>query len=188
MQLQSRRSGPALHPFQRLAGFRLAPAQNHEVVGVPHHRQSRPRHEVVERVEIDIGQQRTDDRSLRSSLLRRPSFRRLHHLRGEIRFQQSEHPAIRHFLPHPVEKRRMRNRVEIAFQSRHRPPSCILPSTGRRPGAARPCSPASVGTRSCAPRSPARKSAPALPGAPFAPPGRAPSESPAGVFPCCPAW
>ena len=61
MQLQSRRSGPTLHPFQRLAGFRLVPAQNHEVVRVPHHLESRRGHEVVERVEIDIGQQRADD-------------------------------------------------------------------------------------------------------------------------------
>ena len=76
----------------------------------------------------------------------------------------------------------MRNRIKIAFQVGVHDPVVSFRSTGRRLGAARPCSPDSVGTRSCAPRSPARRSAPALPGAPSAPPGRAPSESPRALF------
>jgi hypothetical protein len=65
-------------------------------------------------------------------------------------------------------------------------PSCILPATRYRPGAARPCSPDSDGTRSFAPRSPARKSAPAPLGAPSVPPGHAPWESPRDAFLCSP--
>ena len=56
------------------------------------------------------------DRPLRSSLLGRPSFRRLHYLLGEERLQEFEYPAIRHFLLYAVDQRRVRNRIEIAFQ------------------------------------------------------------------------
>ena len=56
MQPQSRRNRPCLHLLQGRTGFRLTLAQEHEVVRVPHHLQARPHHEVVERVEIYVGQ------------------------------------------------------------------------------------------------------------------------------------
>src|SRR5208337_3194247 len=61
------------------------------IVSIPNHLEASCRHALVQRVEIDIGQQRTDDGPLRGSLLGRPSFRCLHHLLGEERFQQFEH-------------------------------------------------------------------------------------------------
>ena len=61
MQRQSRRGRPDLHRGQCRAGFRLAAAEKHEVVGVANHLVALLCHLLVERVEIDIGQQRTDD-------------------------------------------------------------------------------------------------------------------------------
>src|SRR5208282_5633975 len=116
VQLQSRCRGPALYPFQRLAGFRLAPAQNHEVIRVPHHLESGLSHQVVERIEIEIGEQRADDRPLRSPLFGCPSFRRPHHLGGEKRLQQSEPLAIRHLFPYSRQKGGVGNGVEVALQ------------------------------------------------------------------------
>ena len=59
MQRQSGLRRPPSHLFQRLLSFRLRATQHHEVVRVPHHLDALLRHRVVERIQIDIGQQRT---------------------------------------------------------------------------------------------------------------------------------
>jgi hypothetical protein len=41
-------------------GLRFRPAQDHEVVGVPHHPAAALFHQEVERMQIEIGQQRRD--------------------------------------------------------------------------------------------------------------------------------
>ena len=61
MQRQSGFPRPALHRFQRLLRFPFRATQHHEVVRVPHHLDALSRHRMVESIQIDIGQQRTDD-------------------------------------------------------------------------------------------------------------------------------
>ena len=61
MQAQSRLGRPGLHLCQRRTGFSLAATQDHEIVGVPDHLEASLSQAVIQRIEIDIGQQRTDD-------------------------------------------------------------------------------------------------------------------------------
>src|SRR5271167_3979479 len=127
VQGQSHREGPIPHHFQPLLGGYLSPAKHYEVVGVPHHLDPFLGHEVVERVEIDVRQQRADHGTLGSSPFGRPALRRLHHLGGQKRLQQSQHLTVGYLLPHPVHQRRVRNRVEVAFQVRiHHPVVTLL--------------------------------------------------------------
>ena len=61
MQHQSGLCRPALHLFQRLLSFPLRATQHHEVIRVPHHLDAARRHLMVEGIQINVGQQRTDD-------------------------------------------------------------------------------------------------------------------------------
>jgi len=60
MQRQSGLCRPASHLFPRLLSFAFPATPHHEVVRVPHHLDALLRHFVVERIQIDVGQQRTD--------------------------------------------------------------------------------------------------------------------------------
>ena len=46
-------------------GRAFAPAQDHVVVGIPHHLKAALGHEPVQRIKVDVREQRTDDRALR---------------------------------------------------------------------------------------------------------------------------
>lgn len=50
----------------------VGPTQDHEIVGIPHHLEARVRHQVVQRVEIDVADERTQHGPLRRTQLRRP--------------------------------------------------------------------------------------------------------------------
>ena len=165
------------------------PTQDHEVVRVAHHLEPRCGHQVVQRVEIDVRQQRTDHRSLRRSRLGRPRAPALSITSClQERFEQASTRPSATFSATRCQQPVVRDRVEVAFQiGIHHPRVSCLRAAGP-PGAARPCTLARAETRSCARRSPARRSAPARSATPSAPPGRAPSGSPAAVAPCSPAW
>jgi hypothetical protein len=60
MQPQARRLRPALHEAQRLRRLLCRATQDDKVVGVSHHLEARRGHRLVERVEIQIGEQGTD--------------------------------------------------------------------------------------------------------------------------------
>src|SRR6516162_9608339 len=60
VQGQSHGRGPVPHPFQRLLSGYLSPAKYHEVVRISHPLDPLLGHEMVERVEIDVRQQRAD--------------------------------------------------------------------------------------------------------------------------------
>src|ERR1022692_1456019 len=126
MQRQARRSGPFLHPGQRLTRFLLAATQQHEVVRIPDHLHPALSHEMVQRMEIEIRQQGADHRTLRRALLRRPEFVRFHHRLLQECCDQVQHPTIGNILPHPRQHRRLRNRVEVAPQIRIHDPVIAL--------------------------------------------------------------
>jgi hypothetical protein len=60
MQRQAVRRDPRSNLGQRGVGVLARPAQDHEVVCVPHHPEASRSHQLVQRVEIDVGQQRAD--------------------------------------------------------------------------------------------------------------------------------
>src|ERR1022692_3386250 len=126
MQRQARRSGPFLHPGQRLTRFLLAATQQHEVVRIPDHLHPALSHEMVQRIEIEIRQQGADHRTLRRALLRRPEFVRFPHRLLQECCDQVQHPTIGNILPHPRQHRRLRNRVEVAPQIRIHDPVIAL--------------------------------------------------------------
>ena len=76
---------PVSDLFQRTLGLLFTAAQDHEVIGITHHLESRFCHIVVERIEIDIGQQRAYHRTLRTAHLRCPALGRLRDILFEIR-------------------------------------------------------------------------------------------------------
>jgi hypothetical protein len=69
MQLEARLLGPLPHLLQDRFGFPLAPAQDDEVVGIPHHLDPLLRHLVIQGIEMEIRQQRTNHRPLRGPSL-----------------------------------------------------------------------------------------------------------------------
>ena len=92
-------SPAAVHPLaqslQDLLGFFLALAQDDEVVRVAHHLPALLGHQMVQRVEVDVGQQRTDYRALRRARLGRlPSFAAFHHALLEQALDQFQHGSV----------------------------------------------------------------------------------------------
>ncbi|MEY4005282.1 MAG: hypothetical protein RLZZ221_1378, partial [Verrucomicrobiota bacterium] len=72
---------------------------HHEVVGVAHQLEAFGRHQVIERIEVDVRQQRADDSPLRRApVRRRVPDQLLHHLLVEVTLDQIEHPIIREAL------------------------------------------------------------------------------------------
>jgi hypothetical protein len=63
VQRQPRSCGPLLHQGQGPLRFRLATTQDDKIVGVPHHLNPLLGQRVVQRIEIDVREQRTDDSS-----------------------------------------------------------------------------------------------------------------------------
>src|SRR3989449_2636512 len=118
VQRQSGSRRPLPYPFQGPFGFFSVPAQNDEVVRVSHHLDPLSRHLMVERIKVDVRQQRADDRPLRCSRFGCPRLRRLHHLLAQKRFQQLEHSSVRYFLLHSFQQLVLWNRVEVALQVR----------------------------------------------------------------------
>ncbi|HYZ42759.1 MAG TPA: hypothetical protein VE687_19350 [Stellaceae bacterium] len=64
MQGQAIGRDPHLDLAQGGQGLRLRPAQDHEIIGVPHHPPSALCHQDIGRVQIKVGQQRRDHRPL----------------------------------------------------------------------------------------------------------------------------
>src|SRR6185436_2670374 len=88
------------------------------IIGIPHHLHPCLGHLLVQRVEVDVGQKRTDYRSLGCTLLRRPTRRRFHHLLAQHCLQHFDHLAVRHFFLHQLHQPAPGYRVEVASQVR----------------------------------------------------------------------
>src|SRR5512134_3582721 len=80
MQPQSGLLGPLPHLLQGVLGFPLAPRQDHKVIGIAHHLDPCRRHRPIQRIELDVRQQRTQHGALRRSRLRRPALAAVHDL------------------------------------------------------------------------------------------------------------
>src|SRR5262249_49932519 len=107
---------PTSYFFKR--GLRLfgCLAKHHKVIGVANHAVALLLHMTVQRVKIDISQQRTDHRSLRCAARWRPSLHLLDDVLLKIRFYQLKHPPIAHLFLHALQKPRMCNGVEVALK------------------------------------------------------------------------
>ncbi len=127
MQRQPRCAHPLPHRHQ--GGLRpgFTAAQDHEVVRVAHQFPSRRRHLVVERVEIHVGQQRTDHPALRRAPFGGlPPFRHCQHAGPEATFHQRQHPPVRHALFYQRQQPLVRYRAVSCrsnFSGRRPPPS-----------------------------------------------------------------
>ena len=108
------------HPGAHLreGGVRLLarPAQDDEVVRKPHHAAPAFGHRRIQRVEVDVGQQRADHRALRRALRRRPPLQPFQDVGLQPAADQIENAAIADLLLDPRHQPIMRNRVEIGGQ------------------------------------------------------------------------
>jgi hypothetical protein len=97
-------------------GFLAALAQDHEVIRITHHPIPTRRHLFIQRMQVDVGQERADHRALRCSRQRRPSPRVLQDVLGEPAAQQIEDAAIADPFLDALHQLLVRNRVEVALQ------------------------------------------------------------------------
>src|SRR5688572_9349457 len=116
MQLQTSTFDPLLHYDERRSGLSFAPTENDEVICVAHHLVATPGHLMVQRVKIDVRQQRADNCSLWSSLLRGPVFQPIHHSLSQHGRDQFQHSAVCHLLLHLSRQLAPRDGVEVAPQ------------------------------------------------------------------------
>ena len=114
MQTQAVGGGPAADRRQRRLGLFAACTEHHEVVCIAHHPMACCRHQRVQRVEVDVRQQRADHRTLRRARRRRPAFHVPQHLLPEPAAQQIEHAAIADPRLDPLHQPLVRNAVEVA--------------------------------------------------------------------------
>src|SRR5262249_6478447 len=107
---------PTSYFFKR--GLRLfgPVAKHHKVIGVANHAVALLLHMTVQRVKIDISQQRTDPRSLRCAARWRPALHLLDDVLLKIRFYQLKHPPLAHLFLHALQKPRLCNGVEVALK------------------------------------------------------------------------
>src|SRR5512135_2697749 len=86
------------------------------VVGIAHHREACSRHQMVERVEIDVAQQRAQDRPLGRACRGVPSLQAVQDVRLQERFDQRQHRAVGDLPSQAPHQAVVRDRVEVAFQ------------------------------------------------------------------------
>src|SRR5712691_2480856 len=115
MQAQASLRRPLLHFGERRSGLGFAAAENDEVVCITHHLIPTVSHLMVQRVKIDVRQQRANHRTLRRARLRRPVPQPFHHFLLQHRLYQFQHSAVCHFLRHLPLQLLLRNRVEVAL-------------------------------------------------------------------------
>jgi len=101
---------------QKSLGFRAT--QEDEIIGVPHHVKGVPRHQMVQRVKVDVRQQGTQDSTLRGTGFRRPCRCRIHDLLGEERFDEAQKRVIGNLLPKTGHEEIMGNRIEVGLEVR----------------------------------------------------------------------
>src|SRR6202022_593933 len=116
MQRQAVGRSPRLHFTQRSyrRGFRLA--EDHEVVGVTHHPAPVLLHQQVERVQVDVGQQRREDCPLGRSRRRQPARHVRHDLLPEKALDQRQDAPVADRLAHPCHQLVVRDRIEVTLQ------------------------------------------------------------------------
>src|SRR6202045_1364624 len=116
MQTQAVVRHPGTYLCQGSVRLLAALTQNHEVVRIAHHPIAASCHQLIQRVQVDVSQQRADNCSLRSALSRRPSLQVLHDVLLEPAVQELEDTPITYALLDPLHQPLMWDRVEVAFE------------------------------------------------------------------------
>src|SRR5437867_3883167 len=108
---------PFAQKRQHCFGFFFGVAQHDEVVRVAHHRPAPPRHLVVQRVEVEVCQKRTDHGPLRGATFRRlPALQFFQHAGFQTLFQQRQDAAVHDSLLDQRHQPIMRNGIEVALE------------------------------------------------------------------------
>src|SRR5271170_3550158 len=116
MQGQAVLLGEATDQREGLSRLLRASAQDDEVVGVANHRQAVLGQQDVERVQIEIRQQRADDRALRRASRGGPPRAFRYDVLFQPALDQVEKAAIADPRPQPLHQLVVRDRVEVALQ------------------------------------------------------------------------
>ena len=95
-------------------GLLCRPAQYHKVVGVPHHPAAALFHQEIERMQVEVGQERRDDRPL-GRPRRRPRHV-LHDILLEEAFEQRQDRPVADRMRNQGHQPIVRDGIEIAFQ------------------------------------------------------------------------
>jgi len=118
MQSKSSLLGQVLQQRKCPTGFRLTPAQDHEVIRISDHLKSRLHHGHIDRMQIQVGKQRAYHGSLGTTFLRCPKRQILKDILLEKCFYQGQHSPVRNVLTDVGQQRGVRYTVEVRFEVR----------------------------------------------------------------------
>src|SRR5437016_5093908 len=104
------------YKLQSPMGLVCRATEDHEVIRVTYHLESCLSHEVVQRVQVDVAEQRTENRALRRASLGGPRGQTIKNARFQEGFDQRQHAAIGDSFFQASHQAVVRNRVEVAFQ------------------------------------------------------------------------
>src|ERR1700730_9747027 len=116
VQRQAGLCRPLLHHGQGCGRVLFASAHHHEVVRAAHHLEPPLGHQVVERIEVDVAQQRAHNSALRRALLGRPLLLAVQNPLIEEARDQRQDAAVRHLPADQGLQAILRDRVEVALQ------------------------------------------------------------------------
>ena len=115
MERQSGLFRPLPYRFKGLFGLLSGLAKNYEVVCIPYHLPSLLLHFVVEGIQVYVGKQRADYRSLRCPLFGCPSFKAFHHFLLEILSYEFQYPSVGELPFNLRHELFLGNAVEVSF-------------------------------------------------------------------------
>ncbi len=118
MQLQPFVFDQLAHQGECAPRFIQGLAQDHEVVRIPDHSITRLGHCKINRVQIQVGEQRAYNRPLRRPPFRSPALYFIEDVRLEKGFQQFEHPPVRDTFADVFHKQVVRNAIKVGFYVR----------------------------------------------------------------------
>jgi hypothetical protein len=116
MQSKASLCGQILKQPKSPTGFRLTPAQDHEIVRLADHLKSRLRHSHIDRMQVQIGKQGAYHGSLRAAFLRGPQGQVLHDILLEKCPDEFQHSPIRNVLTDVGQQWVVRNTVKVGFE------------------------------------------------------------------------
>ena len=116
MQTQTLLCGQSVHEGKGSFCFFITAAQNDKVIGVANHEEAGTCHRNIDRVQIQVREQRTDHSALGCSFLGTPQGQVLHNVLLEESLNQGHHSAICNVASHVVEERLVRDSVEVGFK------------------------------------------------------------------------
>src|ERR1700690_1206892 len=118
MQGQSSLLNQSIHQGERGLSFTLVLAQDHKIIRISDHPIPRFGHCKINRVEVQVGEQRAYYRPLRRTAFRSPAVHCVKNIRFEKAFQQFEHTPVRDIFADLFHEQVVRNTVKIGFYVR----------------------------------------------------------------------